>query len=74
MIEGAATINDTNAPLVFVRPAALILNNLVLDGGSLSNNAGTLRDAVRSGNEPARPAFCYDARPPAPRMNPPPLA
>jgi fibronectin-binding autotransporter adhesin len=43
VIEGAATLNFTNAPLQFVRPASLILNNLVLDGASLSNNAGTLR-------------------------------
>ena len=43
VIEGAATLNFTNATLQFVRPASLILNNLVLDGASLSNNAGTLR-------------------------------
>jgi autotransporter-associated beta strand protein len=43
VIEGAATLNFTNAPLQFLRPASLILNNLVLDGSSLSNNAGTLR-------------------------------
>jgi fibronectin-binding autotransporter adhesin len=43
VIEGAATLNFTNSPLQFVRPTSLILNNLVLDGGSLSNNAGTLR-------------------------------
>ena len=43
VIEGAATLNITNAPLQFLRPASLVLNNLVLDGASLSNNAGTLR-------------------------------
>jgi len=43
VIEGAATLNITNAPLQFLRPASLTLNNLVLDGASLSNNAGTLR-------------------------------
>jgi fibronectin-binding autotransporter adhesin len=43
VIEGNATINVTNAPLTFVRPAALALNTLVLDGASLSNNAGSLR-------------------------------
>jgi fibronectin-binding autotransporter adhesin len=43
VIEGAATLNFTNAPLQFTRPASLVLNNLVLDGSSLSNNAGALR-------------------------------
>jgi autotransporter-associated beta strand protein len=43
VIEGAATLNFTNAPLQFLRPTSLILNNLVLDGSSMSNNAGTLR-------------------------------
>jgi autotransporter-associated beta strand protein len=42
-IEGNASINVTNTTLTFVRPAALALNTLVLDGSSLSNNAGSLR-------------------------------
>jgi len=43
VVEGAASIFLTNAPLVFLKPASLVLNNLVLDGGSISNNAGMVR-------------------------------
>src|SRR6185369_16939177 len=43
VIEGNAIINATNTTVTFVRPATLIMNTLVLDGASLSNNAGVIR-------------------------------
>jgi len=43
IIEGAATINVVNGSLLFVRPANLALNNLTLNGSTISNTAGTLR-------------------------------
>jgi autotransporter-associated beta strand protein len=62
IVEGAATINVTNAPLVFIKPASLSLSNLVVDGGSLSNNAGTVKATnsltiANSGTILGNPAF-----------------
>jgi len=62
IIEGNATINVTNAPITFVRPASLFLNTLVLDGSTLSNNAGFIRASnaltiVNNGSIAGNPAF-----------------
>jgi hypothetical protein len=43
VIEGAVTVNVTNAPLVFLRPVSLVVSNLSLDGGTISNTAGIIK-------------------------------
>jgi autotransporter-associated beta strand protein len=43
VIEGAVTVNVTNAPLVFLKPVSLVVSNLSLDGGTISNTAGIIK-------------------------------
>ena len=62
VIEGNAIINATNTTVTFVRPATLTMNTLVLDGASLSNNAGVIRSTnvltiANNGSILGNPAF-----------------
>ncbi len=61
-IEGVASITNVNGAISFTRPSTLVVKDLVLDGGSLSNNAGTIIATnsftiLNSGSVLGNPAF-----------------